>query len=66
MMTPEEYLELATYYDRLAETAGDSRSRHQFRMLVDNYMTLAKGIEILDRSARLLKALEQTEPDRTE
>jgi hypothetical protein len=58
-MTPEEYLELATYYERLAETVRDSRSRYEFRMLADSYMTLAKGIETLDRSAKLLKALER-------
>jgi hypothetical protein len=59
-MTPEEYLQLATYYDRLAETARDPRSRYQFRLLAENYMTVAKGIEILDRSAKLLKALDRS------
>lgn len=61
MTTVDQYLKLATHYSKLAEGARrNSYSRHQLQMLADNYMTLAKGTLILDRSAKVLEALEQS------
>jgi hypothetical protein len=59
MMTPEKYRGPATYYGGLAEKSRDLRSCSQMRRLADNYMTRAKGLETLDRTAKLLKASER-------
>ena len=60
MMTVKQYLELAHRYSRSAETAPSSYSRNQLQMLADNYMTLAKSTLVLDRSAKVLEALEKS------
>lgn len=59
MTTVDEYWKLAAHYGRLADGASNSYSRHQLQMLADNYMTLAKGTLILDRTAKVLAALDQ-------
>jgi hypothetical protein len=59
MTRMEEYWELADHYGKLAETANGSLARSQLQMLADNYMALAKSTQILDRSAKVLEALER-------
>lgn len=60
MMTAKGYRILAAHYSRSAEKARDSYSRYQLRMVASNYMTLAKSTQVLDRSAKVLEALEQS------
>jgi hypothetical protein len=59
MMTAKGYRILAAHYSRSAEKARDSYSRYQLRMLANNYRTRAKSTQVLNRSARVLEALEQ-------
>ena len=55
----EEYWELAAHYSRLAETANGAVARSELQMLADNYITLAKSTQVLDRSNKVLEALER-------
>lgn len=59
MTRMEEYWELAAHYSRLAETANGALARSQLQMLADNYITLAKSTQVLDRSNKVLEALER-------
>lgn len=59
MTRMEEYWELAAHYSRLAETANGALAQSQLQMLADNYMTLAKSTQVLDRSTKVLEALER-------
>jgi hypothetical protein len=54
-----EYRKLAVHYGKSAERARDAYSRHQLQMLADNYMSLAKSTQVLNRSAKFLEALKQ-------
>jgi hypothetical protein len=47
------------HFGTLAKNASGSYCRHWLQILADNYVTLAASIVILNRSAKLLDALEQ-------
>jgi hypothetical protein len=59
MMTPQEYLKLSADCRRLAETKRDRHSRYQLQQLAGSYFQLAKTIEALNRSAKVVEALEE-------
>jgi hypothetical protein len=59
MMTPKQYADLSEPYDMMAEQAHDRSSRVQ--MLARSYSMLAESTQALERSNKLLEALDRSE-----
>ncbi|MCK1585523.1 hypothetical protein IVB03_39705 [Bradyrhizobium sp. 168] len=61
MKTASQYLRLSAEYERAAAQAADQFSRHQFLVLADSYLTLARSAEFLSQPHGLRTGQHQQE-----
>lgn len=62
MMSPTEYLKLASQLELAAETTADHSARRQRHAMVDTYLTLARSLVVLQKSKQVLRHLDRLRP----